>query len=77
MSKVLMDYTLGGTLVQSLLQAGTEGLSVEIETLNVDTLKVQTPAGLDITAMEAVDRVWTLAGHMRSCGRVTGTSNVC
>lgn len=59
------DYTLGGTPLQGLLQANAEGLSVEEEALNVETQKVQT-TGLGTTAVEAVDRVWTLAGHMRS-----------
>lgn len=60
------DYTLGGTPLQGLFQASAEGLSVEVEALNVETHYVQTPAGLGTTAVEAVDTVWTLAGHMRS-----------
>lgn len=59
------DYTLGGTPLRGLLQANGEGLSVEEEALNVETQKVQT-IGLGTTAVEAVDRVWSLAGHMRS-----------
>lgn len=60
------DYTLGGTALQGPLQPSAEGLSVEVESLNVETHKVQTPAGLGTTAVEAVDSVWTLAGHMGS-----------
>lgn len=34
------DYTLGGTPLQGLLQAGAEGLSVEVKALNVETHNV-------------------------------------